>query len=1349
MKHCFFIPQKWMANVRTLVGGLMLFIFMFPGLVEALQTALIRTSDGGVYQIRFRNKAPRRGGYDLGDFVQDFSIYDQSGSVKLCPGNDDDITWELYTAARVLAKTIRKTSVYSKTDLIEAFKQSAENLGYNISTYVAVSTLINTISESTGLQKLSVGSLLSSGAPATLKAVSIITSLANIEFKLRKVYLAFSMADRYANTAIRLQNLANQHAPRLWYAINAGEIFEVTGSSFTIDSVELLDDIKLLDPLRLRLIAEVYVSLAEKAIEEGIVLSENPDASDVLLGFLGISSIIEFIPTAIETYFTGKDLEHLDNSISTRMKNTINRNIQQIYDDAKYDLKWNGYCLPRLKFTAAYLDVYEGASLTYTVSLNSPPDSTATITISSNNSDATVSPNVLTFTPSDWYKPKVVTLRAATDTDNINDRVYLSHTSTGYGDGRISQIPFTIVDRKGNNFPISVDTILPLNLGLGDEFRLDLAKYFRDPENAKLVYWANTEDFNVVTASPDKSGSWITIKPWKIGSTRVTAGATDPGGLRVSQTFTVTVAAAGVNAAPITINTISDQTLIIGNSLPPLNVSNYFRDPDGDLLTYAAWSKPMGIVKVIREGDQITIVPISAGSTTVIVRATDTEGLQVFQRITVTVTTLQIQEPPTSDPVSKFYDLAIQSVSSNKENLSPGESFVLYITVRNNGPDISDTSDIFYYHSSVQGHSVTDPPQLQGSVPLDPIEPGKRETKTIRLQAPSIPKTYYYGAWLAFKTDDIDMNNNVGTEVGVTVMDPTVRTPNSPNPDIPIVEIETTEAPPPPEIETTEAPTTPDIPITEAPTTPDIPTTEVPTSPEIETTEAPPPPDIPTTEAPPPPDIPTTEAPPPPEIETTEAPSPPDIPTTEAPPPPDIPTTEAPPPPEIETTEAPPPPEIETTEAPPPPDIETVTIPGINFGFGGGNTRTENVCDRTQQVLDAILAAMDVDDCANVASKDMDSITTLMLNDTGITVLQEKDFEGLRGLENLDLHSNSLSSLSVGLFDDLRALKTLDMKENSLRSLPDDVFDELRSLKQLDLKDNDLIDLPVGVFDRLNALESLNLTENQLTTLPKGIFDKVMDTLKSDSLSLDDSLKTTYGFSTTTQNAAEGETVRVTVTLGHSLPVAILVPYTIGGTATTADYRNLRPRDALLFRAGETSKEIVFTLREDSDSGVETILLTLGELSDVKIRKSNGTRPNAKLSAHTFLTPPQKGVHTTIVRTDGVNAAPLAVGPGAAPRLLLKTGLLPNYPNPFNPETWIPYQLAKPADVTLTIYALDGTVVRTLSLGHQSVGIYRSKSRAAYWDGKNAQGEPVASGVYFYTLTAGDFSATRKMLIRK
>ena len=96
-----------------------------------------------------------------------------------------------------------------------------------------------------------------------------------------------------------------------------------------------------------------------------------------------------------------------------------------------------------------------------------------------------------------------------------------------------------------------------------------------------------------------------------------------------------------------------------------------------------------------------------------------------------------------------------------------------------------------------------------------------------------------------------------------------------------------------------------------------------------------------------------------------------------------------------------------------------------------------------------------------------------------------------------------------------------------------------------------------------------------------------------------------------------------------------------------------------------------------------------------------------------------------------------------------ETTLHANYPNPFNPETWIPYQLAEPAAVTLTIYDMNGGMVRRFEVGHQAAGMYRNRSHAAYWDGRNGRGESVASGLYFYTLSAGEFAATRKMLIRK
>ena len=96
-----------------------------------------------------------------------------------------------------------------------------------------------------------------------------------------------------------------------------------------------------------------------------------------------------------------------------------------------------------------------------------------------------------------------------------------------------------------------------------------------------------------------------------------------------------------------------------------------------------------------------------------------------------------------------------------------------------------------------------------------------------------------------------------------------------------------------------------------------------------------------------------------------------------------------------------------------------------------------------------------------------------------------------------------------------------------------------------------------------------------------------------------------------------------------------------------------------------------------------------------------------------------------------------------------QSDLLPNYPNPFNPETWLPYQLADDATVTVSIYNQQGQLVRTIALGYKTAGMYTRKDRAAYWNGRNDVGEKVASGVYFYHLQAGRFAATRRMLIVK
>ena len=130
---------------------------------------------------------------------------------------------------------------------------------------------------------------------------------------------------------------------------------------------------------------------------------------------------------------------------------------------------------------------------------------------------------------------------------------------------------------------------------------------------------------------------------------------------------------------------------------------------------------------------------------------------------------------------------------------------------------------------------------------------------------------------------------------------------------------------------------------------------------------------------------------------------------------------------------------------------------------------------------------------------------------------------------------------------------------------------------------------------------------------------------------------------------------------------------------------------------------------------------------------------------------PLIGVHPVrhTVTDEDVKRSLISLGELVAYEIPAKTEVLLNYPNPFNPETWIPYRLAADAFVRLTIYDQRGRMVRDIAVGHRIAAVYESRSKAIYWDGRTQFGERVASGIYFYTLTAGDYSATRKMVILK
>ena len=145
----------------------------------------------------------------------------------------------------------------------------------------------------------------------------------------------------------------------------------------------------------------------------------------------------------------------------------------------------------------------------------------------------------------------------------------------------------------------------------------------------------------------------------------------------------------------------------------------------------------------------------------------------------------------------------------------------------------------------------------------------------------------------------------------------------------------------------------------------------------------------------------------------------------------------------------------------------------VYFGFATpASAQLEaEVCDRTEEVRDAIVAATDAEACGNVTALQLRDVVRLDLSDKSITSLKSGDFDGLHGLDVLDLSDNSLVSLPAGIFDDLLLLRTLRLHDNSLTTLPDGIFDQLFLLEEITLNDNQLTSLPEGLFEELSRFD--------------------------------------------------------------------------------------------------------------------------------------------------------------------------------------------------------------------------------------------------------------------------------------
>ena len=373
------------------------------------------------------------------------------------------------------------------------------------------------------------------------------------------------------------------------------------------------------------------------------------------------------------------------------------------------------------------------------------------------------------------------------------------------------------------------------------------------------------------------------------------------------------------------------------------------------------------------------------------------------------------------------------------------------------------------------------------------------------------------------------------------------------------------------------------------------------------------------------------------------------------------------------------------------------------------------VNQRTQEVQDAIVDKVSgVDNADDVTPAHLAAIIDLRLRSKGITSLKAGDFSGLSNLANLDLSDNSISNISV--LSGLTKLTELNLSDNSISNIS--VLSGLTKLTTLYLERN--VISSVSVLERLTKLTNLYLESNPISDYaPLRRLKKANPNIYI-SINIDNNPpQFTQGTSTTRYIPEDaisytdiGEPISATDTDPYDTLTYSFAPEPFG--TSDAEIFGIDPTSGQLYTYAEldyeeqTSYTVIVDV-SDGNGGMDRITVT------IYVRDVAGAAPSLETST---LIPNQ-------------------------------TGLLTNFPNPFNPETWIPYQLAKPAEVTLTIYDIRGVVVRELKLGHQPAGFYHNRSRAIHWDGRNAFGEKVATGVYFYTLKAGNFTATRKLLIRK
>ncbi len=348
--------------------------------------------------------------------------------------------------------------------------------------------------------------------------------------------------------------------------------------------------------------------------------------------------------------------------------------------------------------------------------------------------------------------------------------------------------------------------------------------------------------------------------------------------------------------------------------------------------------------------------------------------------------------------------------------------------------------------------------------------------------------------------------------------------------------------------------------------------------------------------------------------------------------------------------------------------------------------------------------------------KDMTELIDLDLDSNGI--LDISPLKHLTNLSTLDLAHNNISDLSV--LKTVTKLRILELDDNRISDVAP--LKNLTKLTKLYLDNNRISD--VAPLKNLTKLTVLDLSHNHISD-----FSPITDLI--DNL-------IEYDFSNQTAPPFSFADVNRDGTVNIADLVAIASNFADPDLEALAEM-NIYP--------------------DVNGDGLVNLIDLLIAASEISPDAAAPTLSKNQIETTSNLTTKDLAVWIRLAKQLDLAELNLQQGVDVLEQLLAiispqdalpkSTALLPNYPNPFNPETWIPYQLAEPGNVNISIHSADGKLVRLLELGQLPAGVYKHKSRAAYWDGQNEFGESVASGVYFITLTANDFKVTRKMFIRK